>query len=77
MEDTLDELTAAVRAYVEHHKTEPEKDIWDTESGEYEPGAEGCSSDWAHWEHSFERNRRFNVLAKLVGSDMKLPETYT
>lgn len=71
------ELEKAVRSYIEHCQTEPAHDTWDTETGEYAPDAEGCASDWSHWEHTFERNRRFNELARLVASDFRRPTSYS
>jgi hypothetical protein len=44
-------LRAAVAAYFAAFDAEPEKDCWDTETGEEEPGAQKFSSDWAHNDH--------------------------
>jgi len=41
------ELREALEAYLTALDAEPEKDCWDTETGEEEPGAHKFASDWA------------------------------
>jgi hypothetical protein len=40
-------LAEAVTAYLAAWDAEPEKDCWDTETGEEEPGAQKFASDWS------------------------------
>lgn len=45
----------------------PVKDIWGTESGDYEPGAEAFPSDWSWWAHSYEIAVLRNQLRECAG----------
>lgn len=62
---TLWEAAAAYVASVEH---EPEKDCWDTESGEYEEGAEKFASDWSWREHDNAKQKAFENLCAVLAS---------
>lgn len=44
-------VVEAAREYFAALESQPEKDCWDTESGEEEPGAEKFASDWSWQDH--------------------------
>jgi hypothetical protein len=55
-------IKAAAQKYVNSVHGEPEKDIWDTENGEYEDGAEKTTSDWAWKAYDDRKQAAFDDL---------------
>lgn len=64
MSDAL-KLRAAVLAY----ETSPDaiSDCWDTETGEFEEGAQAFPSDWAHHYADYQLAKRRDEMRTLVG----------
>jgi hypothetical protein len=65
--DRLVAIKAAAQAYVVSVNGDPEKDIWDTGSGEYEEGAEKTSSDWAWKAYDDRKQAAFDGLRAALG----------
>ncbi len=58
-------LRAAVLLY--ENSPDPIADCWDTESGEYEEGAQAFPSDWAHHYADYQQALRRDEMRALVG----------
>jgi hypothetical protein len=65
--DSLLAIKAAAQTYVESVNGDPEKDIWDTENGEYREGAEKTTSDWAWKAYDDRKQAAFDALRAALG----------
>lgn len=69
----LDQLLAvrnAARAYVDSVSGDPERDIWDTEDGKFQEGAQRTSSDWAWKAYDDAKQKAFDNLRAALGDDV-------
>jgi len=63
-----DSVREAAVAYLAARDAEPEKDCWDTETGEEEPGASKFASDWAWSDYHDKANAALQALRDAISA---------
>lgn len=63
-------IEAAAKRYVSSVSGGPENDIWDTETGKFEEGAERVASDFAWKAYDDEKQNAFDALASTLESEV-------